>query len=96
MLNMSNDTMKRLIQRSVNEIIDGREYSGIKKIDVFFVFGSKTKTAFCDWVYGIKVFGKSESQDNFLISKVQRLVQSKMDKILSTKVCCTDVIYQKI
>jgi hypothetical protein len=94
MSNITNEQMKKLIQRVVNKILNEKEFQDIKKIEIFFVFGSKTKSAFCNWAYGMKINSPKRFNDNFIISKIQRLIQSTLDKILDTKVCCTDVIFE--
>lgn len=92
MTNINNDTMKRLLEKIINKTLETKEFSKIQKVDVYYVFGSKVKTAFCDWVYGMKIYSKVEPIDNFTISSLQRKIQMNVDKVLKIKVCCTDVI----
>lgn len=90
--NFNNDIVKRQLERITSKLLDTKEFSNIQKADVYYVFGSKMKTAFCDYVYGIKIFTKDDSVDNFTISSLQRKIQLHIDKLMKIKVCCTDVL----
>lgn len=90
MTNINNDTMKRLLEKIINKTLETKEFSKIRKVDVYYVFGSKVKAAFCDWVYGMKIYSKGPT-DNFTITSLQRKIQMNVDKVLKVKVCCTDV-----
>lgn len=92
MANFNNDTVKRLLEKITKKLLETKEFSHIQRVEIYYVFGSKIKTAFCDYVYGMKVSSKTEPIDNFTISSLQRKMQLHVDKIMKTKVCCTDVM----
>lgn len=91
----SNIVIKKLLQKISNQLIKKSEYDNFIDCDVFFVFGSKHKTAMCDFVYGLKIKSKSQLRDNYLISKLQSDIKSNMDNLFDVSVCCTDVIFEK-
>ena len=51
----ANNVMKKLLQKMVNHLISLKEFKDIDKVDVFFAFTSKHKTAMCQTVYGMKI-----------------------------------------
>jgi len=91
----SNIVIKKLLQKISNQLIKKSDYDNFIDCDVFFVFGSKHKTAMCDFVYGLKIKSKSQLKDNYLISKLQSDIKSNMDNLFDVSVCCTDVIFEK-
>ena len=89
-----NDMMKRFIQKLVNELIKQNEFMDLRKVTVFFVFGSKHRTAMCDWVYGLKVITDLPTAvRNEVIRNLQNKIKMKTQRNLQTSVCCTDVIF---
>lgn len=91
----SNLIIKKYIQTISNRLIKSKEYENFISCDVFFVFGSKHKTAMCDFVYGIKIKSKTQFRENYLISKLQSDIKSDIDNLLDVSVCCTDIIFEK-
>jgi hypothetical protein len=92
----ANKVMKKILQKIVNHTISLKEFNEIEKVDVFFVFGSKHKTAMCDWVYGVKIFTDSplSSRDHQVLS-LQNVIKKQVDSKFKQSVCCTDVIFEK-
>jgi hypothetical protein len=89
-----NDMMKRFLQKLVNELIKQDEFRDLRKVVVFFVFGSKHRTAMCDWVYGLKVLTDlPQPFRNDVIRNLQNKVKMRTDRSLETSVCCTDVMF---
>ena len=92
-----NDMMKRFIQKLVNELIKQNEFTDLSKVNVFFVFGSKHRTAMCDWVYGLKVYTDlPTSVRNEVVRNLQNKIKMKTQRSLQTSICCTDVIFAEI
>lgn len=91
----SNAVIKKFLQKISNQLIKKTDYDNFISCDIFFVFGSKHKTAMCDFVYGLKIISKTQSKDNYLISKLQSDIKSNMENLLDVSVCCTDVIFEK-
>lgn len=90
----SNTVVKKLLQKISNQLIKKSDYDNFISCDIFFVFGSKHKTAMCDFVYGLKITSKTQLRDNYLISKLQSDIKFNMDNLLDVSVCCTDVIFE--
>jgi hypothetical protein len=90
----SNTVVKKLLQKISNQLIKKSDYDNFISCDIFFVFGSKHKTAMCDFVYGLKITSKTKLRDNYLISKLQSDIKFNMDNLLDVSVCCTDVIFE--
>lgn len=92
-----NDMMKRFIQKLVSELIKQDEFMDLSKVNVFFVFGSKHRTAMCDWVYGLKVYTDlPTSVRNEVVRNLQNKIKMKTQRSLQTSICCTDVIFAEI
>lgn len=92
----SNAIMKKLLQKIVNHVIKQKEFSDYPKVEVFFVFGSKHKTAMCDWVYGIKIFATKQLKDSYTINKLQNDIKEFAESHINQSVCCTDVMFEKV
>jgi hypothetical protein len=90
-----NTVIKKLLQKISNQLIKKSDYENFISCDIFFVFGSKHKTAMCDFVYGIKIISKTQSRDNYLMSKLQSDIKSNIENLLDVSVCCTDVIFER-
>jgi len=93
--NDSNLLVKKLLQKVSSQLMNKSDYDNFINCDIFFVFGSKHKTAMCDYVYGLKVLSKSQLRDNYLVSKLQSDIKSTMKNLFDLSVCCTDVIFEK-
>lgn len=93
--NESNDIVKKVLQKLCTQLIKSNEFSNFVVVDVFFVFGSKHKTAMCDYVYGIKIISKSNLRDNYLINKLQSEIKERAERMFDISPCCTDVIFEK-
>ena len=90
-----NNVVKRILERIINSLLSSKKYSEIKKVNVFFVFGSKHKTAMCDWVYGIKIYLKRDSGQE-LLNQFKLDIKKNIEKILGQTVCCTDVLIERV
>ena len=91
----ANLVMKKMLQKITNHVIGSKEYSDFDRIDVFFVFGSKHKTAMCDWVYGIKIHKKSSNEIiNDLVRNFQIEIKKRINNMYKQSVCCTDTIFE--
>lgn len=93
--NDSNLLVKKLLQKISNQLIKNSDYENFVGCEVFFVFGSKHKTAMCDYVFGLKILSKIQLRDNYLVSKLQSDIKSNMKNLFDLSVCCTDVIFEK-
>ena len=93
--NESNDIVKKVLQKLCTQLIKSKEFSNFVAVDVFFVFGSKHKTAMCDYVYGIKIISKSNLRDNYSINKLQSEIKERAERMFNISPCCTDVIFEK-
>ena len=90
----ANTVVKKFLNKIAKELISRKKFDGISEVDVFFAFGSKTKTAMCDWVYGLKI--KTElpvSKRTDLVRELQSDIKSQFQKFAKQSVCCTDVNY---
>ncbi len=91
----ANLLVKKLIQKVVNFLLKKKDYSSdFYDADIFFVFGSKHKTAMCDWVYGIRLYTTSEKKDNWVTNKFLAELKYLVEKQLEQKVCATDVLVE--
>ena len=89
-----NNVIKKILERIVKGLLLSKKYSDIKKAEVFFVFGSKHKTAMCDWVYGLKIhLLKNVNQE--LLNQFKLDIKKNIEKILNQSVCCTDVLIER-
>jgi hypothetical protein len=95
MSNDSNLLVKKLLQKISNQLIRSSDYENFIGCDIFFVFGSKHKTAMCDYVYGIKIISKTQLRDNYSISKLQSDIKTRMKNLFDLSVCCTDTVFEK-
>lgn len=91
-----NIVMKKLLQKISDYVLKTRDFKEFEKVDVFFAFGSKHKTAMCDWVYGIKIkTDEPYSKRNERVRDFQMAVRKITDQKFQQSVCCTDVIFEK-
>jgi hypothetical protein len=78
------------------QIKEKKEYSELDNVDIFFVFGSKVKTAMCDWVYGMKIYSKlSVSLRDDLIREFQMDIKKNFQRFFGQSICATDIIFEK-
>ena len=91
----SNAAIKKLLQKIVNHILKQKDFEDYSKVEVFFVFGSKHKTAMCDWVYGIKIYTSKQYRDTYTVNKLQSEIKKLADDLMTQSVCCTDIIFEK-
>ena len=91
-----NIVMKKLLQKISDYVLKTKDFKEFEKADIFFVFGSKHKTAMCDWVYGIKI----KTTEPYLtrdqrVRDFQLAVRKITDQKFNQTVCCSDVIFEK-
>jgi len=92
----SNLMMKKMLQKIANHVIESKDFKTFDKVDVFFAFTSKHKTAMCQTVYGIKIYTKSPySTRDTLVKDFQMQIRKITDKSLNQSVCCTDIIFER-
>ena len=91
----ANNVMKKLLQKMVNHLISLKEFKDIDKVDVFFAFTSKHKTAMCQTVYGMKIktsLPKIDRDD--LVRNLQSKLKKMADVSFQHSVCATDIIFE--
>ena len=91
-----NIVMKKLLQKISDYVLKTKDFKEFEKADIFFVFGSKHKTAMCDWVYGIKI----KTNEPYLtrdqrVRDFQLAVRKITDQKFNQTVCCSDFIFEK-
>lgn len=92
--NEGNEKMKRFLQKLLNQVLQKKEFDDIDRAEVFFVFGSKHRTAMCDWIYGIKVVSRMPKVERPDSSRdLQMILKRNTERLLQTSICCTDVIF---
>lgn len=90
----TNPLVKKVIQKTFDSLIKTKKYQNIKKVDVFFCFGSSYKTAMCQYVYGIKVYSDIPlSLRNNLLLELQLDIKRFLEKTINVNACATDVIF---
>lgn len=89
-----NKIMKTLLQQIANKMIESSEFNKIKNIEFFYVFGSPTKTAMCDWVYGIKISTSitSKLREEY-VKNFEMFLKNFIKKKYNQTICPTDVIF---
>lgn len=91
-----NIMMKKMLQKMANYIAFSKKYNDFEIVDVFFAFGSKHRSAMCDWVYGIKIYTKvPHTTRDEKVREFQMDIKKLTDKQFGQSVCCTDVIFEK-
>lgn len=89
-----NDKMKRVLQKIVDYLIEQKKYSKFSKVEIFFVFGAKYKTAMCDWMFGMRIHTKlQEPNKTQLVNNFQSDIRKVTDRVVEQSVCCTDILY---
>jgi hypothetical protein len=87
--------MKKLLQKMVNHLISLKEFKDIDKVDVFFAFTSKHKTAMCQTVYGMKIKTSLPKMDrDDLVRNLQSKLKKMADMSFQHSVCATDIIFE--
>ena len=91
----ANNVMKKLLQKMVNHLISLKEFKDIDKVDVFFAFTSKHKTAMCQTVYGMKIKTSLPKMDrDDLVRNLQSKLKKMADMSFQHSVCATDIIFE--
>ena len=91
----ANNVMKKLLQKMVNHLISLKEFKDIDKVDVFFAFTSKHKTAMCQTVYGMKIKTSLPKMDrDNLIRNLQSKLKKMADMSFQHSICATDIIFE--
>ena len=91
-----NDKMKKILQKIVDYLVKQKKYSSFSKVEIFFVFGSKYKTAMCDWTFGMRIdTDLTPFQRTDLVRSFQTDIRKVTDKIVEQRVCCTDVLFSE-
>jgi hypothetical protein len=94
--NNANQVMKKMLQKITDSIVSNRKYSSFDKVEIFFAFGSKHRTAMCDWVYGMKIYSKgSFGLRSELVQELQMEIKKKSERFFNQSLCVTDVIFVK-
>jgi hypothetical protein len=92
----ANQVMKKMLQKITDSIVSNRKYSSFDKVEIFFAFGSKHRTAMCDWVYGMKIYSKgSFGLRSELVQELQMEIKKKSERFFNQSLCVTDVIFVK-
>lgn len=91
----ANNVMKKLLQKMVNHLISLKEFKDIDKVDVFFAFTSKHKTAMCQTVYGMKIKTSLPKMDrDDLVRNLQSKLKKMADMSFQHSICATDIIFE--
>ena len=91
----ANNVMKKLLQKMVNHLISLKEFKDIDKVDVFFAFTSKHKTAMCQTVYGMKIKTSLPKMDrDNLVRNLQSKLKKMADMSFQHSICATDIIFE--
>lgn len=94
--NNANQVMKKMLQKITNSIVSNKKYSPFDKVEIFFAFGSKHRTAMCDWVYGMKIYSKgSFGLRSELVQELQMEIKKKSERFFNQSLCVTDVVFVK-
>ena len=94
--NNANQVMKKMLQKITDSIVSNRKYSSFDKVEIFFAFGSKHRTAMCDWVYGMKIYSKgSFGLRSELVQELQMEIKKKSERFFNQSLCVTDVLFVK-
>jgi len=95
MMRDPNIVQKKYLTKIVSNIIKKEKYHGISKVEIFFVFGSKVRTAMCDWVFGMKVYTTLPTMERVqLVNQLKLEVRRKTDSFFKQSFCCTDVVFE--
>ena len=88
--------LKKSLQKIVkNSIKKDPVLSEVYRVDVTFLFRSPVMSAMCDWVYGLKIYTKTEYVDRIAISnKLKSKITNILSQISNDSFCCTDVSFE--
>ena len=90
----ANNVMKKLLQKMVNHLISLKEFKDIDKVEIFFAFTSKHKTAMCQTVYGIKIQTSLPKMDrDNVVRNLQTKLKKMADMSFQHSVCATDIVF---
>lgn len=91
-----NLALRKSLQKIVTNVIKKDPYlSEVYRVDVTFLFGSPVMSAMCDWVYGIKIYTKTEYIDRISIStKLKSKITNVLSQVSKDSFCCTDVSFE--
>jgi hypothetical protein len=88
----ANNVMKKLLQKMSNHLLSLKE---IDKVDIFFAFTSKHKTAMCQTVYGMKIqTSLSRMNRDNVVRELQTKLKKMADVSFQHSVCATDIIFE--
>lgn len=91
-----NIVVKKFLTKMLKEVLRSKKYSSIDDVEIFFVFGSKVKTAMCDWVYGMRIFSKKDfGMRDDLIKELQMEVRKNFERFFGQSICATDIIFER-
>jgi hypothetical protein len=90
----ANNVMKKLLQKMVNHLISLKEFKDIDKVEIFFAFTSKHKTAMCQTVYGMKIQTSLPKMDrDNVVRNLQTKLKKMADMSFQHSVCATDIVF---
>ncbi len=89
--NNANQVMKKMLQKITDSIVSNRKYSSFDKVEIFFAFGSKHRTAMCDWVYGLKIYVKEGTDTVIVGERIKERITRVMSQISNDTFCLTDI-----
>jgi hypothetical protein len=90
----ANNVMKKLLQKMVNHLISLKEFKDIDKVEIFFAFTSKHKTAMCQTVYGMKIQTSLPKMDrDNMVRNLQTKLKKMADMSFQHSVCATDIVF---
>jgi hypothetical protein len=90
----ANNVMKKLLQKMVNHLISLKEFKDIDKVEIFFAFTSKHKTAMCQTVYGMKIqTSLSKMERDNVVRNLQTKLKKMADMSFQHSVCATDIVF---
>lgn len=91
-----NDNVKKFLTKLVGLLLEGKKYRQIDDVEIFFVFGSKFKTAMCDWVYGMKIKTKTNFRlRDDLTRDLQMDIRRNFEKFFGQSICATDIVFNR-
>jgi hypothetical protein len=91
----ANNVMKKLLQKMSNHLLSLKEFKDIDKVDIFFAFTSKHKTAMCQTVYGMKIqTSLSRMNRDNVVRELQTKLKKMADVSFQHSVCATDIIFE--
>jgi hypothetical protein len=90
--------MKKSVEKILQNLV--KKSPAIKEvdsIDLLFLFRAPTKTAMCDWVYGIQINTlKNEINQPEVASVITQTVSKTLSNISKDTFCATDVKFESV